>query len=65
MNTKIALWLTWVGLAAAVAGYAWAQQGPNVIVGCIYSTNLPTLSNGQVSALQCDANGKLVTTTTH
>jgi hypothetical protein len=49
--------LLWMGLGALISaaiGYATAQQGPNQLIGCVFNTVAPTLSNGQSSVLQCD-----------
>ena len=63
MTHKQFLCLTWFGLAAiAGLGYAWAQQAPNALAGCIYTSALPTLSNNQASTLRCDSSGRLVAT---
>lgn len=64
MTYKLALVLTWVAFAAMVTGYAVAQsvRGPDSLPGCIYNSSPPTLTTGQVTALQCDSAGRLKTT---
>jgi len=65
MNAKLALFLTWFGLAALAAGYAIAasNQAPSQFPGCVYNSAPPTLSEGQRAVLTCDSTGKLRVTT--
>lgn len=53
-----------VGIAFAGIGFAWAQQSPSQVTGCIFFSAPPTLSNGQQAVLTCDSTGKLRVTTT-
>lgn len=63
MSTKLALRLTWLGIVMFAAGYAIAasNRGPNSLPGCIFNSTPPTLTDGQVTILQCDVNGNLKT----
>lgn len=65
MNAKIALWLTWAGIAGFAAGTAWAVTtgpwSPNNTPGCRIVDASPTYTAGQLVALTCDVNGKLRT----
>ena len=58
------LWILFGALIAAAIGTAVAQRVPSEFPGCVYNTTPPTLTNGQVSTLQCDVNGKLKVNTT-
>ncbi len=40
---------------------AEAQQGPEILMGCIYQASPPTLTNKQGNVLLCDSSGKLLT----
>lgn len=39
---------------------AVAQQGPGVLMGCVYFALLPTLADKQENALLCDSSGRLL-----
>lgn len=56
-----------IGLSAGVAAITLAEignyafsQAPSEIIGCVYNSSLPTLSDKQTTALQCDTNGQLI-----
>jgi len=51
-----------IGLALAGIGFAAAQVGksiPDGVLGCVYYSSPPTLTNGQSYVLTCDSTGKL------
>lgn len=62
---KLLAALAFVALSAASA---WAQSftmpppAGVVVLGCVYNTTPPTLTNGQTGFYQCSANGQGVTT---
>ncbi len=52
-------------LSAALIYYAnprsaVAQQGPEVLMGCVYFSSLPTLTDKQENVMLCDSSGKLL-----
>jgi len=58
------LWIICGALIAAAVGTALAQRNPTDFPGCVYHSSPPTLTDGQMSVLQCDVNGKLKVNTT-
>jgi len=62
---KYALWLTWVGMVAAVVSYAVAQQTvPQAVNGCVVVGSAPTLSAGTQTVFTCNTSGQLRMSTT-
>jgi hypothetical protein len=54
-------WTLAASLALLLLGIAAVAQAPDSLPGCTYNVTPPALATGQSVGLQCDINGKLIT----
>lgn len=64
MTAKLALFLTWAGVAGLIAGFALAQRAPSETMGCIVVGSAPTYTAGQLVSVTCNTSGQLRMSTT-
>lgn len=56
---RTALVLVAATLIGGVSYYAFSQQAPSELPGCVYNATPPTLADKQSVRIQCDINGQI------